>query len=137
MNKIKLTREEAVAWHRKMWNEIADRLERQSTTSISDMKSEFTSKHGFWIRHNCFLCQYASDQAELDGNIWMCNYCPLTWGNESTIYSYNCENGLGGAYIPGSWLYCKHLANKGSYKEAAEEARKIANLPDYGGYTKW
>lgn len=32
---MKLTREEAILWHRKMWNWIADRIEEEKSIKIS------------------------------------------------------------------------------------------------------
>lgn len=45
---MKLTKEQAIAGHRKMWNWIADRLEkanRKNTFDVYDLKMEYEESH--------------------------------------------------------------------------------------------
>lgn len=129
-----LTRKQAIAEHRKMWNWIAEQLEMYTSddkceVNIHYLKVEYCKVNGFTKEekgrpiHYCFCCEYAS-------SLHNCKECPLYWGTENTINGYFCESGM--KYSEeisdiGFWsmLYKVNL----TYKEAAELSRKIANLP--------
>lgn len=65
---MKLTFDEAVKYHRNMWNYIAGEYEKQISsgnhhlTDIGDMKFDFINKYfpGKQIKNECFCCEYAS-----------------------------------------------------------------------------
>ena len=129
-----LTREQAITEHRKMWNWIADQLEMypcddKCEVNIHLLKAKYCKVNGFTNekkgkpRHYCFCCQYAFLSCD-------CRECPLYWGTENSTKDYFCENGMKYANTNkdvGLWsiLYNVNL----TYKEAAEIARQIADLP--------
>lgn len=114
---MKLTREEAILWHRKMWNWIADWVEeKREYQDINDLKEEYCSRECYCVRHDCFCCEYASCN---------CDFCPIEWGNDLKDFmcldQYNEEDNKG--------LYSLCCDEK-DWEEQAELARKIANLPE-------
>ena len=90
---MKLTREEAIRQHRKMWRWIADKLKSEevmSHFSIASYKREYIETYfpGSEIYTRCFLCEYADSVMKSDGVI-RCKYCPLKWGgspDDSCMY---------------------------------------------------
>lgn len=83
MNK-KLTREEAIRLHRKMWQDM--RAELGDDPCKSDrlaFKKKWVEEHfpNEKVRSNCFLCEYAwsTDVAYIADNI--CNGCPIAWNS--------------------------------------------------------
>lgn len=101
-----LTREQAIAEHRKMWNWIAD--EHEKGNYLVD-KSDYLESHGFSsseMINDCFLCTYAKKN---------CKNCPLVWNNEKCIY-------VGSEY--------KQYCDAPPCQEDYILARKIANLPE-------
>ena len=117
---MKLTREEAIANHRKMWNWIADETERLERV-VS--KSEYFQKHS--ISHNeaphngCYCCGFDLQFRSLP----LCGACPINWGVNAEIKSCSDENS---PYR--KWVIAKHFFN--DWKSAAKLAREIANLPE-------
>lgn len=144
MEDLYLTKEEAIAEHRKMWNWIADRLEEHNNhgRDIYMYKAEYI-KNNFpddTIRNYCFCCQYTTQEVDnyLENH---CIYCPLLWGTEDNTDGYFCEQG--NCDIPvedlslfdsdekyGLWSYAQRLTENYCYDEAAKVARQIANLPE-------
>ena len=130
-----LTREQAIIEHRKMWNWIAEQLEMQPSddkcnVNIYFLKVKYCEINGFTREkkgkpeHYCFCCQYAF-------SLYDCRECPLYWETENSIREYFCEYGMKYDNIlpnVGLWsiLYKADL----TYKEAAEIAKQIANLPE-------
>lgn len=115
---MKLTREGAIIWHRKMWNWIADEIEREKTTiGIWNAKKAYLQINGIEpIFNDCFLCEYA--RCEVDGCI--CILCPLLWGeNQDT-----CVITTQGFGLFEKCVDCK------DWQEQAALARQIANLPE-------
>lgn len=70
---MELTREEAISEHRKMWNWIADEIEKEKRDQdILDLKEEYCNREGYNdIRSDCFCCGYTK---------YICDYCPIEWG---------------------------------------------------------
>lgn len=141
-----LTKEQAIAEHRKMWNWIADQLENHDnpgcdifTYKLKYMQENFPY---YDVRNNCFCCHYAAQEQENDGNFFTnyCIYCPLIWGTEDNTDEFFCEQG--NRDIPfediylfdeeeyGLWNYAQDLTKNHDYEEAAKIARQIANLPE-------
>ena len=112
-----LTREQAIAEHRKMWNWIADNLESMKM-SVYTLKQMYCNENEWNLLNNCFLCNYC-DQ--------ICEKCPLYWGEEVESSTTFCEPVDSKVYI--SWIKADRLSTQGDYKEAAKLSRKIANLP--------
>ena len=140
MEDLYLTKEEAISYHRKMWNWIADRLEDHNGTKkdIFQYKEKYIEKNfpDKFVYNHCFCCQYAKQQVDDDIRNF-CIYCPLLWGTESETDGFFCEQGNYDIPIEdlslfdyGLWIYADKLAKNGYHSEAAEIARQIANLPE-------
>lgn len=111
---MKLTKEQAVEEHRKMWNWIAEETEkRRAVITKEDYLREFYPDEE--IKNVCFCCQYACQLADLV----LCDYCPIDWANEEGCLWY------GSAYE--KWRRSKHMGN---WRQAAAFAREIAELPE-------
>lgn len=108
---MKLTFEEAVDQHRKMWNWIADSIESFQVNGI-EIKEAYMQEYfpNNSIVCNCSCCEY--DRIFGKGT---CRYCPIAWE----------QNGYCGLE------YCdfKEATLCENYAQAAKIARKIANLP--------
>lgn len=92
MNK-KLTREEAIRLHRKMWQDM--RAELGDDPCKSDrlaFKKKWVEEHfpNESVRSNCFLCEYArhTDVARITDVI--CYGCPIAWNSH---YDPECAPG--------------------------------------------
>lgn len=135
---MELTREEAIRYHREMWNWIADQIEKEGHVQlISRLKDSFIYKNfpGVFIRHDCFCCHYAQYQSVNKDND-MCENCPLDWGNPYKKNYFDCEKECiqknkdsdeNGLYEHCHELYC---LGDNNWKHQSELARRIANLPE-------
>lgn len=126
-----LTKEQAIAEHRKMWNWIADRLEEHHPGYDVCMYKEKYMEENFPnnnIMHNCFCCQYAVQENDYNYFTNFCINCPLVWGTEANTDEFFCEKGNCEEY--GLWSYAQRLTKNLCYDEAAKVARQIANLPE-------
>ena len=120
---MKLTREEAIANHRKMWNWIADETERLERVVL---KPEYFKEHS--ISHNdfpvrfCYCCSFDLTYYSLP----LCGACPINWGVDTEMNA--CCNKKS-PYE--KWdIIVKYYPN--DWKSAAKLAREIANLPERG-----
>ncbi len=114
---MKLTKEQAIAEHRKMWRWIAEETEKQKRciTKLKYCLLHLRNRSEFPL-HECFCCEY--DYCTDNNN--MCQSCPIDWGVCAT--ELMCEYGLFGQW---------HTAVKNhNYEMAAELARRIAELPE-------
>ena len=104
-----MTKQEAVANHRKMWNWIADQIEeRKQAINIEELKRRYTQDvYGKTISMDCFCCEYDDEH---DG--YSCSHCPVVWPNRTCDLLY---------YV------CSKSAD---YEDQAMIKRKIANLPE-------
>lgn len=104
-----LTREQAIAEHRKMWNWIADKTEKRKQKVF---KSEYFYENNIRIIPfaHCYCCQYIFDTSE------GCNHnnCIINWGE-----SKYCLNG-----------YYRKWSESCDWKESARIAKVIASLPE-------
>lgn len=109
---INLTREQAIAEHRKMWNWIADEIEKKNKVlGIWNLKDRYCEIKGFeLVLYNCFLCEYTKAN---------CVNCPIDWKNDSAMYMCERNGGL--------WVKCRDAE---TWQEQAALARQIANLPE-------
>ena len=125
---MKLTREQAIEEHRKMWNWIADEtLKRRKCVYKRDYLETQNIKL-FDLYVNCFLCHYAR---QFDDGYKDCSRCPLEWRKSGdTRYSGNeyciCDKD---GMLYREWSYAK-FSPIFSSKHIADLARKIANLPE-------
>ena len=124
-----MTREQAIKWHRRMWNWIADNLKEGNY--IADIKEQYIYDHKEELKlegidydgvlHNCFLCHYDAEQKKPSIK---CFHCPLDWGKSET-----CE---GSGYDMGLYTRLVRTGKIENVKWAKEIAREIANLPEKG-----
>lgn len=109
-----LTKEQAIEWHKKMWNFILE-IENKESENLRlnikyrrELKEKFLKENGFCIndvKNECFLCQYAYQQLknkrdyENSKEINYCKYCPINWCHEckkkdceySNIFQCECN----------------------------------------------
>lgn len=131
-----LSREEAIKKHRDMWNWIADRImERKQSVIIDKLKQEYVVQHNECALHNCYLCQYSSENNK--DNTWdeRCKECPLDWesdGDEDGLYQClenHGEMGLYGEARRTAWweeqyTLCKKIANLKEVEIKEDESSK-------------
>lgn len=130
---MKLTKEQAIEEHRKMWNWIADQYEEGCATDIYELKSEYMRETELeaQLLHNCFCCEYAMQSIEAEGEsrFLRCSKCPVIWGTEVYNNFFPCEH----------FFSAYEKLKKESYKFdklgvdselCARFAREIANLPE-------
>ena len=114
LNLTKLTFDEAIENHRKMWNWIADETEKRQKALDKDSYFKENKLHRCYC--NSYCCEYAAENSL--GIMRDCNMCPIEWGNgikcrdDGELY-YQWENSV---YFD-NWQF------------AAKYAREIANLP--------
>lgn len=85
---MELTREQAIAEHRKMWKWISrqimkDYKEQRSIKAIVKYKKIYLENNfkNEYIVGNCFCCQYAENKSILQR---CTDNCPLYWDSENT-----------------------------------------------------
>lgn len=77
---MKLTREEALKLHRRMWTDMKQELGDNPTFEKRvKYKRQWCDKYFFkeYIQDDCFLCEYARNISFTNSSI--CNYCPIKW----------------------------------------------------------
>lgn len=108
---MELTKQQAIESHRKMWNWIADEIERQQCLCcIPLLKQCYCHKNKLTLIADCFCCEYNNNYIE-------CPKCPLDW-----IETSHCCNNEKSLYYRILWTE--------SWQEQADLARQIANLPE-------
>lgn len=136
---MKLTKEQAIEEHRKMWNWIADQYEEGCAKDIHALKSEYMGETEIEGRllHNCFCCEYAiekvvgmfSSAKDIASVPHRCTQCPVIWGTEVYSHLFPCEHFFS-AYKKLKRESCE-LDKLGVDSElCARFARAIANLPE-------
>lgn len=115
---MELTREQAIAEHRKMWNWIADEIEKEKMICDIDMYKDFyltvLRKMTILPVERCFLCEYARKEKYKKYSGTTCDCCPVKGGGG--------DGCLGGLYYS--------VCRAETWKEQAALARQIANLPE-------
>lgn len=115
---MNLTREQAIAEHRKMWNWIADAIERTERVFNIDMLKDlylgvFKEMKTYPVE-SCFLCEYSRSEKNKRCQGTTCDYCPVTGA---------CDDGcLGGLYYS--------VSRAETWQNQSALARQIANLPE-------
>lgn len=105
---MKLTKQQAIVGHRKMWNWIADEIEkRKHICKIINLKMIYCHENVLNLQNHCFCCEYTDS---IDN---ACDSCILDWG-----ITGDC-----------ALLYGK-VVHATSWKEQVKLARQIANLPE-------
>ncbi len=125
-----LTREQAIAEHRKMWAWIAENCNEETGKDIWQLKKDYVEANNLKdILNNCFCCAYAKQEnnnCETD----MCWCCPLNWGCPPHEGMYYCEKTDEDSTDDGLWVRALDLSSEGNFKEAKKLALEIANLPE-------
>ena len=114
----KLSKEEAIANHRKMWNWIADEcLKRGMKVTKKDYFSEMGIKE--MPLNLCYCCEYAKSITEIAIETGFdCSKCPLIW---SLIDEKSRCYGNDSPYRHFDASFCEEYYIR--------KAREIANLP--------
>ena len=132
-----MTKQEAIAAHRKMWRWIADETERREEIVREEDYFAEMGLEASNIMNLCFCCQYAEDRQMISNDInkYMCDYCPVLWGTESRAKIFFCQGSEyddGGLYM--AWVEAiskqKSSAAPEWVRKAAALARQIAELPE-------
>lgn len=109
MKRLHQTREEAIKWHRKMWEEmrIVEGDDCYVTARVK-FKQRYVEKNfpDVEVTNNCFLCNYAVDRTrkEIEKQVGycydlmsvtgFCKFCPLKWGHIDN--HFDCEDEYSG-----------------------------------------
>lgn len=118
-----LTREEAIAEFRKMWNWIADETEKRQ--AIVDKQRYFRENYLEMVDSACYCCEYGRQAVINDLAEKVCDACPINFGDHNKVNRVSpCVRG-GSPFD--DWLVA---VLKGSWRKAAKCARQIANLPE-------
>lgn len=121
---MKLTKEQTLEEHRKMWNWIADQYENGRIEDICTMKAVYMEKAGYRsIKYNCFCCEYAIQKSN---RVNRCLNCPVIWCTEVYGIFCRCEYSLS-AYQK---LRDESFKSDADSELCARLAREIANLPE-------
>jgi len=118
---MELTREQAIEEHRKMWNWIADNIEKIKPNGNKDIKEYYLykiRKLDESIDNYCFCCEYSSIY-ETSMIKLVCDHCPIEWDGECR----NCLSSL--LYNNFTMAICNN-----KYDIASTMAKQIANLPE-------
>lgn len=90
---MKLTREEALKYHRQMWSDMQKELgDNPSPYDRGQFKVKWCDKHfpNIGIDCHCFLCEYVNYINE------DCDCCPIEWDYD---YDNDCCEGEGVNYL--------------------------------------
>ena len=119
---MKLTREEAIANHRKMWNWIADETKRRKAI----VSKSYYLHNTMWrdMVNECFCCEYSFQKFGCES----CRNCPLDWGSNQE--SFMCENIRSYNDLKGLYANWIDFITRNDWRNAAKIARAIANLPE-------
>jgi len=78
---MKLSKEEALRLHRKMWSDMQKEFGDCPSAGIRvEFKEDWCNSHGYKVRSDCFLCEY---DYQVGGR--SCKNCPIKWPNGSCI----------------------------------------------------
>lgn len=144
MTDILKAKQEAIQNHRKMWNWIAEEIKKEKNlfkyNSLSDLKECYFEINNLpEIQCNCFCCEYVD---KYKGGWFLresCMGCPLVWGTEEVINDGLCfceglslDDEMLTSYEEerGPYGKCVDAIYDNDYREAARQARIIANLPE-------
>ena len=133
---MNLTREQAIAEHRKMWLWISrqimkDYVANEKVRTIYSYKCDYLNCNfpNEKVKSKCFCCEYA---AQHSGSCY--KDCPLYWNDRNTILTcceslgyYDVINKIPFSYLTGQDEYYR-ISNEEA-KRMARMAYKIAMLP--------
>lgn len=122
---MNLTREQAIAEHRKMWNWIAEKIEETEIEQrIEALKVEYIGERAekktlnIFPMNGCFLCEYAYREKQKNSMYGLCTFCPI----ETESVKNRNVSCLAGLYVM--------IKRANTWQEQATIARQIANLPE-------
>lgn len=128
---MKLTREQAIKEHRKMWNWLAEHPEKD--------KDDYLESNDFeYIKNECFLCHYnQQNEGKYCGE-----ECIIDWGDTGGCIGITFNLGLYQIYYELTSLLCDINKNSEWSKDIAKglrliisrTARAIARLPEKGEF---
>ena len=120
-----LTKEQAIAEHRKMWRWIAEETEKRQEIVYEEdyLEDYFPDKI---ISCDCFCCEY--DKQKQGKN---CRSCPIDWGSKCDWFM--CLRKETKDDNEGLFYLWENAADTDAWKKAAELARQIAELPEKEG----
>ena len=108
-----MTKDEAVKYHREMWKDIADEIERgRKQLDIDILKVRWCVEHHRNPSSYCFACEYC----DYNYGSYCERGCLFNWGEGPDFV--HCTDG-----------YYKKCRSAETWREQAELARKIASLP--------
>lgn len=132
----KLTKQQAIAEHRKIWRWIAEQTEKQKrVVDKIEYLRQFKPpkiKYRYYPSNLCFCCEYGEDTLielgyELNTKN-MCKLCPIDWG--SSYQKLMCVNKTDGSKnIYELWA---NLSDE-DWQQATKLAKQIAELPEREG----
>lgn len=116
-----LTPQDAIRLHRKKWNWIADETEKQQRiVRGTEYFKACVPDTNEWPHIISYCCEYDKQRNAIGRKT--CKHCPIQWPQTITSRkSCPCLNSL----------YHEWTVTR-SWKQAAQLARKIANLPEKG-----
>ena len=121
---MKLTKEQAIINHRKMWNWTADKTEERGKKVL---EPEYFRKNQIAdsVENYCYCCEFAKQFKCISGSIpWTCTLCPIDWDSKDSCPC--CHP----AYIgKGKGLYARWIDSR-STVTSIQLAREIAYLPE-------
>lgn len=77
---MSFTKEEALKFHRDMWNKIKEKYGNNATNSQRrKMKKEYLHGKGHVCANNCYLCKYSIEEKQKNRAYDSCTLCPIDW----------------------------------------------------------
>ena len=127
---MKLTREQAIAEHRKMWLWISrqimkDYVANEKVKIIYFYKCDYLNKvyPNEMITSKCFCCEYVRQTSK---NRYCYKDCPLYWNDRNTIF--NCFESLGYYDVINKIVFSYLTCQDTYYKISKEEAKRFARM---------
>lgn len=119
----KLTKEQAIKEHRKMWGWIAEEtLKREKIVCKEEYLAKYFPDEDICCA--CFCCEYGKQKTNSEENI-RCKFCPLDWGSDCSTTQCVDKN-----YLAGEGNLFALWESTLGWEEAAELARQISELPE-------
>ena len=122
---MKLTKEQAIVNHRKLWNWIANKTEERGRKVE---KEDYFRENGITdkVHALCYCCEFAG-QFTFSNIVVVdrCDFCPIKWGDNANA---TCSfDGKGSLNIYNNWRASGIIDD---YNNSAQLACEIANLPE-------
>ena len=120
---MKLTKEQAIREHRKMWHWIArETLKLKRKVSEQEYLLKFFEYEE--LISDYILCDYAKGEMEKGDHAYSCLCCPIDWGSKCkhSCVDFSKDGDCKGLYL--RWW------DSIDWQEAAALARQIAELPE-------